>query len=104
MGATLVYVPASGNLINPCLVLFGGLGASGVLNDVYFYNIQSRCWTRQDIVGTQPLPRESHTANLWIDEKVPKIVIYGGYISHDGNSGGRAGDIALLNIGNSVLT
>jgi hypothetical protein len=103
MGASLVHVPVSDFCSDPTLVLFGGVGGmdgSLLLNDVHVYNTALRLWTRLELEGEPPLPRESHSACLWMDSNNhPFIVIYGGYVKHHPEGDQSLADVVYIDLG-----
>ncbi|MBI3653101.1 MAG: hypothetical protein HY231_18900 [Acidobacteria bacterium] len=44
------------------LVVFGGTGQNGLLNDVWAFNLDTLTWTRLNTTGTAPDPRLGHDA------------------------------------------
>ncbi|MEZ4521403.1 MAG: kelch repeat-containing protein [Thermomicrobiales bacterium] len=67
------------------LFLFGGASASGMLNDLWSYRVESGEWEGQEFADGVPIPaRDSHDA-VWLDDAGAMLVF-----------GGR-GDAGLLN-------
>mmetsp|Transcript_79248 Transcript_79248/g.232745 ORF Transcript_79248/g.232745 Transcript_79248/m.232745 type:complete len:714 (-) Transcript_79248:47-2188(-) len=50
-------------LVDRKLVLFGGYASCGkVLNDLHLYDVDAQQWSRLQIGGVSPLPRQAHSA------------------------------------------
>ena len=58
------------------IVLFGGRGASGDLNDVWAFHLESDSWQQLQPSGTRPTPRFSH--NALYDASGQRMLIWSG--------------------------
>jgi hypothetical protein len=63
------------------LIVFGGRGSSGLLNDVWALDLQSFQWLHLPAAGTPPAPREFATASFHATDD--EILIFGGNTSED---------------------
>ncbi|MBI3934838.1 MAG: hypothetical protein HY316_09100 [Acidobacteria bacterium] len=71
------------------LILFGGMGANGLLSDTWRYDIPKNRWTELSPRGTPPSPREGHAAVY--------SGLYDGVIFFGGNTAtGSTNDLWLL--------
>eukprot|EP00049_Salpingoeca_infusionum_P011717 m.204765 g.204765 ORF g.204765 m.204765 type:complete len:1187 (-) comp15011_c0_seq7:1474-5034(-) len=61
---SLTLVSPPNNLLNPCLLLFGGrtdvIGISNKLNDTWLYDVNDQTWT--EVYGESPTARYGHVA------------------------------------------
>jgi hypothetical protein len=44
------------------IIVFGGIGANGLLNDLWAFDLSALAWSRLDATGTMPAPRFGHNA------------------------------------------
>ncbi|KAG2435747.1 hypothetical protein HXX76_006943 [Chlamydomonas incerta] len=65
----------TGCLADTCLVVYGGAGYQGPMNDVWIFNTLQNGWTRPAVSGEQPPGREMHTG-VMVDPTT--LLIYGG--------------------------
>ncbi|PNH12850.1 Tip elongation aberrant protein 1 [Tetrabaena socialis] len=65
----------SGCLADVCLIVYGGAGYQGPLQDVWIYNSLQNSWNRPVVSGEQPAAREMHTGCM-IDSTT--LLVYGG--------------------------
>lgn len=56
-------------------LVFGGVGDSGQMNDVWIFNTDQRGWTHAVVGGDKPCPREMHSGTM-VDSTT--MLIYGG--------------------------
>jgi sugar lactone lactonase YvrE len=68
LGASMVYDPASGNI-----VLFGGYSNSGVLNDTWIWN--GSTWTEESLTNSPPA---RYLAAMTYDAIAGNVVLFGG--------------------------
>ncbi len=54
---TAIFDPVSYQII-----VFGGTGANGLLNDLWAFDLHALAWSRLDATGTPPAPRLGHNA------------------------------------------
>ncbi|KNC49879.1 STE/STE11 protein kinase [Thecamonas trahens ATCC 50062] len=77
------------------VVIFGGLGGDGYSNEVFALEPQTGAW---EVVGTSgaPSPRAHAVVAMWSggSERVPCLVVHGGYSSSEG----VLGDTCVLNL------
>ena len=58
------------------MFLYGGLKPDGSINsELFVFDTLSMSWTKSYKRGTQPTPRDQHSANVWDD----KMVVFGGF-------------------------
>jgi N-acetylneuraminic acid mutarotase len=79
LGVT-VYDSAHGMLI-----LFGGAGVEGMLNDTWTYDTATGGWTARDPVGSLPSPRGFHS--LAYDARSGRVVLFGGMNDYEEDLG-----------------
>lgn len=102
-GATLTYIPSS----NPKLVLFGGsipfpdpensfLVKLIFYNDVCVFDLSTHEWTRMNVKGRYPDPRDNHTSIY--HEPTNSIIFYGGSCLKNDLTVTRFSDIFILNL------
>ena len=77
-GASLVLDPSTGKLI-----MYGGIGADGQLNDTWAYDPAANTWTDLKPSGTAPDPRANQVM-AW-DSATGKAILFGGFTSTDTN-------------------
>ncbi|KAG2451277.1 hypothetical protein HYH02_003883 [Chlamydomonas schloesseri] len=65
----------TGCLADTCLLVYGGAGYQGPMNDVWIFNTLQGGWTRPTLSGEQPPGREMHTG-VMVDSTT--LLIYGG--------------------------
>lgn len=73
------------------MIVFGGQGSSGLLNDVWAFNLASNSWTQLFPTGTSPASRYDHTAVY--DLRRQRMLVHGGY-----TVGGNVGDTRELDL------
>jgi hypothetical protein len=54
---TAIYDP-----VGQRIVIFGGTGTGGLLNDLWAFDLKGRAWSRLEALGTVPEPRLGHNA------------------------------------------
>ena len=65
------------------VIMFGGLGDDGVLNDTWAYDPAANAWTNLSPTGTMPSPRAGHS--MAYDPATQRLIMFGGF----DESGGR---------------
>ncbi|GFR48802.1 hypothetical protein Agub_g10753 [Astrephomene gubernaculifera] len=65
----------SGCLADTCLIVYGGAGYQGPMQDVWFYNTLQNSWSRPVVSGQHPAAREMHTGCM-VDPTT--LLVYGG--------------------------
>jgi hypothetical protein len=68
---TAIYDP-----VDRRVIIFGGLGASGFLNDVWSFDVVRRSWSRIATSGSAPAPRFGH--NAVYDKVGRQMVVWAG--------------------------
>ncbi|KAL0486099.1 hypothetical protein AKO1_001776 [Acrasis kona] len=63
------------------LYVFGGINHTGVLSDMYRYNIHNRSWSKIDMTG--PCPTLAFASRLIPHDN--NVILYGGFNGHDWN-------------------
>lgn len=76
------------------LVIYGGSGGSGFLNDTWEFDLDSRTWAAANIGGEQPAPRQRHEAVSTSD--LGGTVFFGGL-----TNAGLSNDLLLLGLARS---
>lgn len=73
------------------MIVFGGYGPNGFLNDVHVLDTKWTTWFRLRVSGTPPAPRAGHSVAA-----VGKLIfVFGGY----GSEGGLFNDVTVLDTG-----
>ncbi|EFJ49559.1 hypothetical protein VOLCADRAFT_117258 [Volvox carteri f. nagariensis] len=65
----------SGCLADTCLIVYGGAGYQGPMQDLWIYNTLQNSWSRPTVAGAQPQSREMHTGCM-VDDTT--MLVYGG--------------------------
>ncbi|GLC47994.1 hypothetical protein PLESTB_000047500 [Pleodorina starrii] len=65
----------SGCLADTCLIVYGGAGYQGPMQDLWIYNTLQNSWSRPVVSGPQPQAREMHTGCM-VDPTT--LLVYGG--------------------------
>ncbi|GIL92711.1 hypothetical protein Vretifemale_20168 [Volvox reticuliferus] len=65
----------SGCLAETCLIVYGGAGYQGPMQDLWIYNTLQNAWSRPTVSGDQPQAREMHTGCM-VDTTT--LLVYGG--------------------------
>jgi len=65
----------AGRLADNCMIVFGGVGPVGHMNDVWIFNADQRGWTCPHVSSPKPAAREMH-AGAMLDETT--LLVYGG--------------------------
>lgn len=62
--------------MNDLVWIFGGVGETGLLSDVYTLDLRARKWSQKDTFGAKPTKRQGHSSIL----HGSNIVIVGGCV------------------------
>ena len=65
---------------NVDMIIFGGNGTSGKLNDLWNFNFNDKKWTKISANGTTPSPRDGHLTSLIYNKY---MIIYAGLDNND---------------------
>jgi hypothetical protein len=96
------------------MLVYGGMGSSGSLNDVHAYRVLERRWVHCALTGPPPSERVSPSVALWEDES--QFLVFGGmdnvgfpeglhrlsFVSSDIHSGGIInGEWSVIEVGST---
>lgn len=60
------------------LILFGGEGEEGDLNDIWLFDLKKNLWDKASTTGTSPSPRKGHSCALYNIDPLALFIISGG--------------------------
>ena len=75
------------------LVVFGGQGANGLSNELWFYSVAENRWSQAALASGSPIPRPRVGAVFFVRETGRAFELY----LHSGSTGGEAGSTTFLN-------
>lgn len=80
-----------------CIIIFGGCGENGSLNDVWCLNLENMSWCRLETRGRSPSPRALHSiTRITSRQNKDRIYIFGGGM--DGDQPTKDAEVYCLDI------